>query len=111
VQLTNVMASRYIHQVAIVCSSPTVIWKIRLLIAHEKKEMRTPFWQSSWRLRFGERTFTIISENGSAGSEPDQARGTCMALKIEDYAVIGDCKTAAPIGRNGLDRLAVLAEI
>jgi len=34
-----------------------------------------------------------------------------MALKIEDYAVIGDCKTAAPIGRNGLDRLAVLAEI
>jgi hypothetical protein len=24
-----------------------------------------------------------------------------MALKIEDYAMIGDCKAAAMVGRNG----------
>jgi hypothetical protein len=34
-----------------------------------------------------------------AGASP--GREACMALKIENYAMIGDCKTAAMVGHNG----------
>ena len=32
-------------------------------------------------------------------------------LRIEDYALIGDCETAALVGARRLDRLAVLAAL
>ena len=37
--------------------------------------------------------------------------GSDLPLDIEDYALIGDCTTAALVGRKRLDRLAVLAAL
>ena len=34
-----------------------------------------------------------------------------MPSRIEDYALIGDCETAALVGMGRLRRLAVLAEV
>ena len=34
-----------------------------------------------------------------------------MSTPLEDYALIGDCETAALVSRAGFDRLAVLAAV
>ena len=39
---------------------------------------------------------------------PDDVEAA-MSTRIEDYALIGDCRSAALVGARRLDRLAVLA--
>src|SRR6516162_10101063 len=43
----------------------------------------------------------IIGQWAVAGCGTPSAYRTSMALRIEDYALIGDCHTAALVGRNG----------